>query len=129
MSILDFKTNPNLTCIEVDNPSFSNTNWITFADPGVTFSSSCSACHVGIENLSQTNFNIYPNPTIGQFNIELYNNDESIISIYSITGKTIFNKQYTSNELIEINLDAPSGLYFVKVETDKGVFTEKIIKQ
>ena len=33
--------NPNLTCIEVDDPAWSTQNWV-YIDSGVTFSTNCN---------------------------------------------------------------------------------------
>ncbi|PCJ26369.1 MAG: hypothetical protein COA97_06195, partial [Flavobacteriales bacterium] len=72
-SLFYFKAenNPNLTCIEVDNVTFSVSNWtdtISYIfDPASSFSTNCpSQCSVGIEELPTTSISIYPNPTTGQ---------------------------------------------------------------
>ena len=36
------QNNPNLYCVEVDTPSWSALNWVTFVDSQITFSSNCS---------------------------------------------------------------------------------------
>ena len=46
--------NPNLTCIEVDDVFWSNTNW-TYIDAQTSFSMSCAnSCALGIEEVSNT---------------------------------------------------------------------------
>lgn len=47
--------NPNLTCVQVDNVSYSNTNW-TAKDPQTSYSTNCNAC---IVNIPDTNFKSY----------------------------------------------------------------------
>lgn len=122
--------NPNLLCIEVDNVAWANSNWALGKDNWAIFSTNCpNPCAVGINEVESNEILISPNPTLENISVNLNEKLKSLISIYNIAGKRIFNKHYNSNELIEINLDAPNGLYFVKVETDKGIFTEKIIKQ
>ncbi len=39
---LNFKNNPNLTCIEVDNVSYSDTNWTNYKDVKATFNVDCT---------------------------------------------------------------------------------------
>ncbi len=102
---------------------------LCYQENGINLLGDCIFPNSISENTNSISFDIYPNPTFGKFTIELEKPDKANITIYNIAGKKVFNKHYTSNELIEINLDAPNGLYFIKVETDKGVFTEKIIKQ
>jgi spore coat protein U-like protein len=48
--------NPNLTCIQVDNATYSTTNWTTYVDAGTSFSTNCSACLV---NIPDANFKAY----------------------------------------------------------------------
>jgi Leucine-rich repeat (LRR) protein len=38
---LNFKTNPNLSCILVDDPSSANTNWLDFKDNSATYNKDC----------------------------------------------------------------------------------------
>ena len=46
-SYLDFTNNPNLTCIQVDNETYSTTNWSSFKDNTASFSINCpSNCYV-----------------------------------------------------------------------------------
>ncbi|WP_458628941.1 leucine-rich repeat domain-containing protein [Winogradskyella sp. PC D3.3] len=49
------ESNPNLTCIQVDNVAYSTTNW-TDIDPTASYSTNCSACTV---NIPDANFKTY----------------------------------------------------------------------
>ncbi len=82
---------------------------------------------VNIVSVNNISFNIYPNPSNGQFSIE--GEDIKNIEIVDITGKTV--KQFTmDNEQLTINLsNNPKGIYFAKITTSKGVNTEKLIIQ
>ena len=102
---------------------------ICYQENGINLLGDCIFPNSISENTISISFDIYPNPTSGNFTIELEKQENANITIYSIAGKRVFNKQYVSNDLIDINIDTPNGIYFVKVETEKGVFTEKIIKQ
>ncbi len=81
-----------------------------------------------IENISNTEFELYPNPTTGKITIQA----ENIIGIevMDITGKTIKNLTGFENlsGLSEIDLSKnPKGIYIIKVTTSKGVTVEKVI--
>jgi hypothetical protein len=70
---------------------------------------------------------IYPNPTTNKLNIN-HSENFSIIesSIFDITGKLIaFNNHQTIIDVSKLN----SGIYFIKVITDKGEFRQKFIKE
>lgn len=82
-------------------------------------------------NIEETKnkFTIYPNPTNGIFSI--YNEQFTItnLTISDVTGKTIIEKtEIQQKETIDLS-DFESGVYFIKVKTESGTDTEKIIKQ
>lgn len=73
--------------------------------------------------------NIFPNPSNGQFYIEYKNASKSIVKIYNIFGDELncFTITELKNNLIELNINTESGIYFIQIiEGDKS-FTQKII--
>ena len=88
---------------------------------------------VGISNLSQNGITIYPNPTNGilTVNFSKFSNFGKVgIAITDITGKTIKNFQINSFSNFQIDIShVQNGIYFLKIETENGVYTQKIIKQ
>lgn len=102
---------------------------LCYRENGVTLLGDCIYPTTIEEPLNKFKFEVYPNPNNGSFTINLKEKSNSIVTIYNISGKAIFNKQFSSSDYFNINIDAPNGLYFVKVETENGTFTEKIIKQ
>jgi hypothetical protein len=86
---------------------------------------------VGISDLSEFGINIYPNPTSGLFVIagEAKQSVKSV-EVTDISGKTIKQISNPTKDNLEMDLSAcPAGIYFLKITTNKGIFTEKIIKQ
>lgn len=70
---------------------------------------------------------IFPNPTTNKLNIH-HSENFSIIesSIFDITGKLVaFNNHQAIIDVSKLN----SGIYFIKVITDKGEFSQKFIKE
>ncbi len=87
---------------------------------------------LSVKNIETVDGKIYPNPTSGDFTIDIPNKEgitEIIIS--DITGKVVQNVDLThSNNLENLNLtisNAP-GLYFVTIFSDKGKTSFKLIK-
>jgi hypothetical protein len=74
---------------------------------------------------------VFPNPA--KDFIRVHNpNDIAInqIDIYDITGRLIFSEQNLTQHQNIIPLDnLSSGVYFLRILTDKGVVNKKIIKQ
>ena len=77
-------------------------------------------------------FNIYPNPTNGNFILEqkgeiLYANLQ--VEVYSMRGERIMTAEMTGEKKHEFQFaEIPAGLYFVKVISNDKVETIKLIK-
>lgn len=87
---------------------------------------SCLVLNVNESNINHT-ISIYPNPAKNLLLIQT-SADYSLIesSIFDVTGKLIMSDNYpTSIDVSELN----SGIYFIKVTTDKGEFKQKFIKE
>ena len=127
--LFDATNNSSLTCIDVDNVSFSTTTW-TNIDVGASFSLNCGTpCAVGIDELSSSSINIYPNPSSGQLTISLEEASKGVISIRNYIGQIVMKQEFDNTQELNINLDGPSGIYFLQVESDGQVITKKVVKQ
>lgn len=74
----------------------------------------------------ERNIKIYPNPTTGIFTVE--NNDIQKTEIIDIAGKLIFSEKNINKKLLIINLEnQPTGIYFVKIHTNKKLIINKLI--
>lgn len=79
---------------------------------------------VGVDVNETSELSIYPNPTDGEFSINL--EGEYTVSIMDARGRLIITKSATDNT--EINLsDYESGVYFVKVQVDGNIIVKKVI--
>lgn len=82
---------------------------------------------LGIEELGNSSV-IYPNPASTNFTIKANERIEQI-RIYDMLGKEWKNSRPTStNPTVDIST-LPEGIYLVNVSTEKGTFTERLIKQ
>ncbi len=78
------------------------------------------------------NLQIYPNPNLGRFYIKFSSVEKHIdISITNLQGNVFYKKDNLSCDK-DCNIDVdlrgvPSGFYFLKIATPKGVTTAKII--
>ena len=76
----------------------------------------------GLEYVNVNDFvQIYPNPVKDELHIESGNLTITKIEILDITGKVVEKSNIVSA--------LPRGIYFVKLETDKGIVTQKFIKE
>ena len=76
------------------------------------------------ENNELENFKIYPNPSNGliRFNYNLVNSN---IEIFNLTGKKIEEHRVINSNFIDLNL--PSGIYFIKTQVNGRLINSKII--
>jgi uncharacterized protein (DUF1501 family) len=82
------------------------------------------------ETIITNEISVYPNPTTDVINISATNsNNVKHVNIYSIDGKNVGQYQNESTtDLFSISIQTLSaGLYTLKIETDKGSFSKKII--
>jgi hypothetical protein len=84
------------------------------------------------DRLDQAGILIYPNPTKGILKVELTRvTDEKplAIQLYDMAGKLIINELNVSTS-IELDLSSqPTGTYLLKIISENGERTWKIIKQ
>ena len=127
-------SNPNLVCVEVDDTAYANANWPAF-DAGVSFSTNCNnSCSNTQANINKNNFSnisLYPNPTTGNFSIDLDATETNPkVTLSSSLGLVILAQEFESTDFINIDIDAPKGIYFLQIETTRGeTKTLKVIKE
>lgn len=117
----DSTQNPNLNCIQVDNSAYSVSNWKD-KDSWSTYNTNCG--YMSTTDIKKFTFKIYPNPVKNILNIETTNEFQKA-EIYTINGQLL-----KSSLIKEIDVsDLSRGNYVIKIKTDKGLQTEKIIKE
>ena len=121
----DVTNNPNLSCIQVDDATYSTTNW-TNIDATASFSTNCNMS-TGINETTQSlGLTIYPNPVANQLNIENGELKIESILILDITGETV-KTIVSSNNTIDVS-DLTKGIYFIQIQTENGLVNSKFIK-
>lgn len=74
--------------------------------------------------------NVYPNPTSGNINIDLKEVKQDIkATITNSLGQVIFIQNFEATNLISIDIDAPSGIYFLNLKSDRESKTIKVLKE
>ena len=83
------------------------------------------------EDILQSEFKIYPNPTSGLLNLHLHNLAFERIELYDINAKRIQQINTKNKEFIEIDLSAyPTGTYLLHAQKIDGqIITRKIIRK
>lgn len=94
------------TSLRVDNVTFTKNN-------------------LAVNDVNKTSVKIYPNPVVDQLNIKTDDTLKSV-QIYSLDGKLLRTIEGNNNK---VDFRAyPKGTYLVKIETNKSVTSQKVIK-
>jgi hypothetical protein len=83
---------------------------------------------LGISDFETTEFKVYPNPTQNVWNIESNNQIVNSIQIFDMLGNYVMSMNPNSDEF---QIDASTfnaGLYLVRIESNAGIKTIKLIK-
>jgi hypothetical protein len=83
----------------------------------------------GIRNINDHEITLYPNPVGNKLHYKAENMVIDGFRIANLTGKTLITKEEIPNQgTIDIS-QLRSGVYIVRIQSDRGMFTSKIIKQ
>ncbi len=78
---------------------------------------------------AENKISIYPNPTEGTFTINLSDlSANATIDFTDMCGKTVHSETINSKQA-HLQLDAPAGVYFVNVFTNKNRYATKLVKE
>lgn len=76
--------------------------------------------NTGINEITNTEWHVYPNPNNGSFSLKIDSNDkESNVKIFDLTGNLVYVKDNLSNSKIQSEL--PTGAYIVQITTSANV--------
>ena len=84
----------------------------------------CESVVLNTVDNSKTDFEMYPNPSNGTITLQSGNDFE--VTIYSVNGEVIYVNS-NINSTLSLNLDIPTGIYFVKVIENEVTFTKKLV--
>ncbi len=61
---------------------------------------------------------IYPNPTKGNFTIDLGENTPSVsVTITDLRGKVLYSNSFNNSQILNSTLDEPAGIYLLQIES------------
>ncbi|MBO7587420.1 MAG: T9SS type A sorting domain-containing protein, partial [Bacteroidales bacterium] len=94
------------------------------SDPSATITLTTT----GINDYELNNVVVYPNPTTGM--IQIQNSESRIenVEVYDAYGKMLNVVNVNDNTTAVDLSNYAAGTYFVRVMTDKGVVTKRVVK-
>jgi len=112
------------------NSSFSNSADIFFDYnfPITTNTATTNFANLATQNAEKEKVSVYPNPAKNVVNIKSENQINSV-TVFDIQGRQVQTKIVGANETTLDISNLQKGNYLLKINTDKGVVSEKIIKE
>ncbi len=82
-------------------------------------------------DFDENSIEIYPNPTTNEINVSSTRNSRiSMINITDLNGRTVKQNAFNNLSNIQVNItDLLNGVYLMRIETNAGTFTKKILKK
>lgn len=82
---------------------------------------------LSVDEFQRSQINVTPNPTTEFINIEIPNNTGGFVAeLFDITGKQVLRKE--NLEILNVS-QLNSGIYILRIKTDNGVVSRRIIKE
>tara|TARA_B100001287_G_scaffold265439_1_gene258335 strand:+ start:690 stop:2681 length:1992 start_codon:yes stop_codon:yes gene_type:complete len=126
--------NPDLSCIEVDDSTYSNTNWLNndefYLDSNHYFSNNCNyspncGSTTTSTGLNKLDVQVYPNPTNGEITININAVNKSLnAELFDVMGRSLIKSNSSKMSLSEF----PSGLYLLRVNFNNQIKDIRLIK-
>jgi len=122
-TLFNATNNPKLTCIQVDDATYSTSNWTQQnIDATASYSENCQNS-VGVEKYVVQTMSVYPNPASNT--IAVHAPSSKVITIISMQGKVLLEK--TNSFILNIEGLTP-GIYIVQASDGSQVYTSRFIK-
>ena len=81
----------------------------------------------GTKNTESGELTVYPNPVTDGFYLNISDKNAQV-SIYDVRGALLMTRQLSGNEYINAG-SLQQGVYLVKVKTENGLITKKLVKK
>ncbi|MFA9214787.1 MAG: T9SS type A sorting domain-containing protein [Candidatus Methylacidiphilales bacterium] len=121
--------NPPFNNSILGTPQFeSNITFKCYTEPnGFNFKLVDDCNKVGVKNVEQIIFEIYPNPVTDFLYFKNTKTPIENISIYNVFGELVYKKNHIESVIDLQNI--PTGIYFIEVKSNNEFYRQKIIKE
>lgn len=75
----------------------------------------------------QSEMNIYPNPSTGEFNISVPENFVGQLKVIDAIGKIVMEKSVSNSKMLQIRINQASGVYYVQLHNNNTTISKKIV--
>jgi hypothetical protein len=123
----NFRGNPDLSCIQVDDVAYSDINWASVKDDEVSFNTTCKEIDLELTDELSEKIVVYPNPVKGE--LHLGNSKFEEIRTYNAVGNLVKTKKFIKGSLDKrVDLSGlPKGVYYLYLESEGAIVVKKIL--
>lgn len=115
----------SFVCVEVTNPSQAENGQGIYSTWNVgSFVNFSNDCSLNASRFNEIEIQLFPNPATQQFQLKTTEGIKEI-KVYSLSGKEVL--KFQNQNTYDVS-QLPAGIYFVKMETSKGMGIQKLIK-
>lgn len=101
---------------------------ISFSQNGIDSTQRSDIGNSSNKNLNQDNIKIFPNPASGG-EITITSNKDITVQVYDVLGKKVKQQNITPNQK-KLNISSlKKGIYLLRLKSDSGTITKKLIRQ
>ena len=83
---------------------------------------------VSSQVINQEEWDIYPNPVKNSLNIRASESQQAKLQIFNALGLEIANQTISGSTSFRMT-DLPEGVYILKLQNEKGIYTRSVLKQ
>ena len=112
----------NAECVEALYTDYVTSHLFVSADPLAT----CMLCG-NVNSVEGEALKIFPNPNQGTFSIQWKNEQFKTLEVFDATGKCILKQMILHQGFFNENEKLKSGVYWLKLSSEKSISTKKII--
>ncbi len=123
--------NPDLSCIYVDDPDWSNNNWSVGINGNEHFVADEAECTAsGVDDNVESELSVYPVPVTNVLHINIGFQKHVDVYLYDNLGR-IIDSERSETGMVEFNMSGlPTASYVVKIVVEnKEVFNKIVIKR
>lgn len=128
-AILGIQSPNSLQATVVPGRNATNAGW-SASQEGWLFTPICNVCSgIGIaESETKNLFDVYPNPSKGDFTLQIQNSTIASYDVIDISGRIVRSSQVNTQQQVQFTLEN-SGMYFIRVFDDSNTMlkTEKLV--
>ncbi|MDR1222097.1 MAG: T9SS type A sorting domain-containing protein [Tannerella sp.] len=81
----------------------------------------------GIQETAKSAVSVYPNPAVENISLSGISGKANIV-LSDVNGRMLLNRSINEKETISVS-HLPAGVYFIRIQTNEGISTTKLIKK